>query len=90
MDDQKVQKLLEELQKEIQHTDDVDEDGKNLLKEIDKEVHELLTRTGSGPIQIHPTLVERFESTIDLLEVTHPRITNYLAELLDILSNAGI
>lgn len=90
MDDQKIQKLLEQLQEEIQHTDNVDEAGKDLLQEIDKDVHELLKRAGSGPLQIRPTVVERFESTIDLLEVTHPRITNYLVELLEILGNAGI
>ena len=90
MDDQKIQKLLEQLQEEIEHTDNVDEEGKDLLREIDQDVHELLKRAGSGPIQIHPTVVERFESTIDLLEATHPRITSYLVELLEILSNAGI
>jgi hypothetical protein len=90
MDDQKLHQLLEQLQAEIKQADNIDADGRDLLQEIDKDVHELLNRSGSELSPIHPGVLERFESTIDLLEATHPRITNYLVELMEILSNAGI
>jgi len=89
MDDKRLQELLQQLQDEIQKSENIDAKGKALLQEIDKDVHELLTRT-EGDIRVHQSVIQRFENTIDHLETTHPGITRYLTELLEILSNAGI
>jgi len=90
MDDQKVRELLEQLQAEIQNTQNTDEKGKDLLREIEIDIRELLRHTESDSIRVHPTMIQRFENTIDHLEVTHPGLTKMLSELLEILSNAGI
>jgi hypothetical protein len=90
MDDQKLKKLLEQLQVEIEHADHVDAKGKDLLLKIDRDVHELLNRPQNETLTIHPRVIERLERTIDHLEISHPGISQYLTELLEILSKAGI
>jgi len=92
MDDQKLHEILEQLQVEIKQAKNVDAKGRDLLREIDLDVHELLKRTenDTSHVQVHPNMIQRFENTIDHLEATHPSIANYLTELLEILSKAGI
>ena len=90
MDNKKLQELLQQLHDEIQKSENIDSKGKDLLQDIDSDVHELLKRSEGDISQVHQTVIQRFENTIDHLEATHPNITGYLTELLEILSNAGI
>jgi hypothetical protein len=90
MDDHKLRDLLEQLHIEIEHTENVDEKGKNLLRETGADIRELLERAEGGSSSLHPTTKRRIEETIAHLEVTHPDLTLMLSELLSILSNAGI
>ena len=89
MGNKRLQELLQQLQDEIQKSENIDAKGKDLLREIDTDVHELLTRP-EDDIRVHQSVIQRFENTIDHLEATHPGIARYLTELLEILSNAGI
>ena len=90
MEDPKLRKLLEQLHNEIEHTQNVDEKGKALLRETGADIRELLERTEDGSTRLHPSTTRRIQETIAHLEVTHPDLTLMLSELLSILSNAGI
>ena len=90
MDDQKLRKLLEQLRNEIEHTQNVDEKGKALLRETGADIRELLERAEGDSSRLHSSTTKRLEETIAHLEVTHPELTLMLSELLSILSNAGI
>lgn len=90
MDDQRLRKLLEQLHHEIDHTQDIDEKGKALLRETQKEINDLLERSESDSASLYSTSIHRLEKTIAHLEVSHPDLTTLLSELLNILSNAGI
>jgi len=90
MDNKRLQELLQQLHDEIQQSENIDAKGKELLRDIDTDVHELLKRNEGDTSRVHQTVIQRFENTIDHLEQTHPGVTRYLTELLEILSNAGI
>ena len=90
MDDQDLRKLLEQLHQEIERTHDVDEKGKELLREVGADIRELLAKSESGAVQPHPSKLRHLEDTIRYLEVTHPDLTSMLAELFETLANAGI
>ena len=99
MDDQGLRSLLEQLHTELEHTQSVDQKGRELLNDLDNDIRGLLLRTqetqahqtGSGTTAQDPqTLLERLEETIRYLEVTHPTLTNTLAKISESLSNAGI
>ena len=87
MNDQKIRKLLEELHGELEHTQTVDEKGRALLRELSADINNLLERSGA---QADETMLERLQETIDHLEITHPKLTMALSEMMTILSNAGI
>ncbi len=90
MEKQDLRKLLKELQIEINHTESVDEKGRELLSELDQDIHELLGRSRPRtPAPVAP-MARRLEESIAYLEVTHPALTATLSQLLTALSNAGI
>jgi hypothetical protein len=88
MTSQEIDKLLEQLNKEIEGIQPDDEKGQVLLRELSADIRELLERAESK--QPAPSMMQRFEASIDHFEVTHPDLTSALSSLLNILSNAGI
>jgi hypothetical protein len=88
MDDQKIDQLLEQLHKEIEGIESVDEKGQELLRDLSNDIRELLERAeGKQPA---PSIMQRIERSIEYFEVTHPDLTAALSNLSAILSNAGI
>ena len=88
MENQELRTLLEKLHRELEHTNTVDDKGRELLRELSGDISELLSRTDAG--QSSPSMRGRLEETIAHLEVDHPILTAALARLLEALSNAGI
>jgi hypothetical protein len=90
MNDQDFRKLLEQLHHEIEQTKTVDAHGRELLRDLNSDIRELLERTEKSPIQSRPVTVQRLEDSISHLEATHPNLTTLLSKLLATLSNSGI
>ncbi|MCC6301098.1 MAG: DUF4404 family protein [Anaerolineales bacterium] len=88
MTDKKLAKLLEELHVTLDATQAVDEKGRQLLRTLDEDIHELLDRSESD--QSDDSLLERMRETLSYFEKTHPSFASALANLLTVLSNAGI
>jgi cell division septum initiation protein DivIVA len=86
MDSQHLDELLDQLQDEIKKTQVVDEEGKELLRHLDAEIHHLLERSSENP----PTDTRNFQDAIYYFEATHPKLTALITRLLESLSNAGI
>jgi hypothetical protein len=81
---------LEKLQQEIQHTQTVDDQGRELLQSLDQEIHQLLQRSEGQDSSAEGSLVAQLEKNIRHFEVTHPALTAAMNQLMAILSNAGI
>jgi Domain of unknown function (DUF4404) len=90
MADQELRELLENLHREIEHTESVDEKGQELLRHLGKDIDELLDRSQSGSKEPQSSTFERLEETIEYFEVTHPDLTMLISRLLDTLSGSGI
>jgi cell division septum initiation protein DivIVA len=88
MNSQEIDKLLEQLNKEIEGIQPDDEKGQELLRELSVDIRELLERAESK--QPAASMMQRLETSIDHFEVTHPELTAALSSLLSTLSNAGI
>ena len=88
MTNQEIDKLLEQLNKEIEGIQPDDEKGQELLRELSADIRELLERAESK--QPATYMMDRIETSIDHFEVTHPELTAALSSLFSILSNAGI
>jgi len=90
MDNTELNKLLEQLHHEIEHTSNVGDKEKALLRDLSGDIRSLLDRTEADQPQPIPTTIGRLEESIDLLEISHPTLTSLMSRLLAILSNAGI
>jgi hypothetical protein len=90
MDNKKSRKLLQQLHDEIKKTRAVDEKGSALLRDLEGDIRALLERSEGSPVQVHPSIVQRLQGTLDHFEATHPDLTLLISRLLDSLSNVGI
>lgn len=82
-----LQTLLEQLHRELETADQVDEKGRELLCALDADIHALLER--SEDVSLSVTL-SRLDEAIAHFEVEHPRLTAALSQIFASLSNAGI
>jgi len=90
MDNKIDRELLQQLRDEIKNTQTVDEKGRDLLRDLDGDIHALLERSEEHPDEEHPFVIQNLERTLTHFEVTHPELTVLVSKLLDTLSNAGI
>jgi hypothetical protein len=91
MTDDELRKSLEELDRTIQTTEHVDEQGRKLLSQLSVDIQNLLARTENDEQpQVTTGEVGRLEESVRHFEVTHPSLTAALSQLLNILNNAGI
>ena len=89
MTDQNLRELLEKLHQELEQTQNLDEEGNEMLRHLDTDIQQLLKRSGAK-VEADEPVLERLQDTIDHFEATHPRLTNVLSEMMNILNNAGI
>lgn len=89
MTNQNLRELLEQLHNELARTDSIDDQGRDLLRDLSGDIQKLLDEPGS-PISADESTLQRMKQTIDRLEVSHPTLTMALSEIMTILSNAGI
>jgi hypothetical protein len=87
MEEQDLTNLLRQLRAELSKTKVVDQQGRELLRDLDADIRNLLE---SSEDESDDSLLERLQDSIDYFEATHPRLTQALSQLLDSLNNAGI
>lgn len=90
MDNPELCELLEQLQREIEETETVDEKELELLRELGTDIRELLERCEAEQVQTQPLTIRRLEDAVDSLAVDHPTLTAMISDISRILSNAGI
>jgi hypothetical protein len=83
----KIDQLLEKIRDAIPDLEDVDEKGREILKDLEQDVRRLLDGDKDKPEE---TVLERMKSAVDHFEVTHPTLTAMISEASAILSGAGI
>lgn len=88
MTEQNLRDLLEKLHDELQHVESVDDKGRDLLRGIDVEIRAVLDRSGESTEDT--SLAKSLQSALDHFEITHPKLTMAISEMLNALNNAGI
>ena len=89
MTDNKLSNLLEQLHTELDSTEALDDKGRELLRDLNADIQELLKRSEDAGSE-DDSLLERWQESIDHFEVTHPTLTTALSQILNVLNNAGI
>ena len=81
MNDQELCQLLEQLHNEIEGTKSVDAKERELLRDLEADIRELLERCETEEIQTHPLTVRRMEDAIEYMAVNHPTLTAMLSNI---------
>ena len=87
MEEPDLTNLLKQLRAELKNAKAVDPQGRELLRDLDADIRNLLERSDDDT---DDSLLERLQENIDYFETTHPRLTQALSQLLNALNNAGI
>ncbi len=90
MEDKKLREVLEQLRREIDNNENLDETGKRLTGNIKNEIDTFLQTRAEGGSTSHISITKRLEEAVSHLEESHPEFAFTLSEFLSILSNAGI
>jgi len=85
MDDKHLDTLLEKVHAELQSVDQVGEEERKMLLDLEQDIQDLLSRSGKSP-----SILERMQRAVERFEVEYPTLTTLLSEISTILSNAGI
>ncbi len=89
MNDQNLRELLEKVHSELERIEATDEEGREKLRHLDRDIRDLLKRSGEK-LETDESMLERFQDSIDHFETTYPRLTMLISQMMTILSNAGI
>ena len=83
-------KLLEEFRNQVAQAEPLDEERRNLLLSLDKEIGRLMESTEDEKIDTPDSVLEQLQENIEHFEQTHPRLALTLSQMMTVLSNAGI
>lgn len=86
MTDQKLPELLQQLHDELEKTESVDEEGREMLAHLNADIRKFIDPAEEDD----DTIFDRIRDAIDRFEVEYPAITAALSQILNTLSNAGI
>jgi hypothetical protein len=89
MDKQQLREQLEQLHAELQQVDVLDDNEREMLQRLTRDIKEVLERKEEHP-QHYSGLGERLKESVAQLEATHPRTTMLMQQVIDQLAFMGI
>ncbi|OGO32097.1 MAG: hypothetical protein A2Z16_01400 [Chloroflexi bacterium RBG_16_54_18] len=90
MDDSELRVTLEKLHRELEQTDNLDDDSRQRLQHLMGDIRTALDREGPPPAEHYQSLGDQLNEAIQRYEISHPSLTAAMRHALDILSGAGI
>lgn len=84
-----IRKRLSDLHDELEKTPRLDKDLRELLMEVDGDIHALLDRDQPADADVQG-LRERLEALAADFDAQHPNTTRFFRELIDALGRMGI
>ena len=90
MANEERRKMLEEFRNQVAQAEPLDEEDRNLLLSLDKEIQRLVDRPDDETDDTPDTVLEQLQESIEHFEETHPTLTITLSQMMTVLSNAGI
>ena len=86
MNQKRLNELLRNLHKELEQTENVDEDTIGLLQELEADLHRLGDSEGKDP----ETILGQAQALEARFAAEHPTAERFFREVMDILSKVGI
>jgi len=89
MNNEELRAQLEHLHGELSQTETVDAHQRDLLKTLENDIQDLLSREQNQPHH-YRTLGERLNEAVAHLEASHPQITLLMRRAIDSLAYLGV
>jgi hypothetical protein len=90
MDQQQLRSTLENLHAELDRHVALDDESKALLADLRGNIQALLDRSSNDEYGDIPSLLARLEDAVERFEISHPRLTSALTNVIATLNNLGI
>ncbi len=84
-----LQSIIEKLHSELASAESIDEESRELLKKLVKDVEELADDDGTGGAE-HATTTGQLQNAAVQFESEHPKLSMALSEVIDALTRLGI
>jgi chromosome segregation ATPase len=89
MNNEELRAQLERLHGELSQTETVDAHQRDLLKTLENDIQDLLSREQNQPHHYHG-LGERLNEAVAQLEASHPQVTLLMRRAIDSLAYLGV
>ena len=86
MSEESLRVLVARLRSELAHAHDLDADARAVLHGLAQEVEAVLHRPPAGARIVEPTLRDRLADRVRELEVSHPRLSRTVGNVVDTLA----
>ena len=90
MDKKQLHNRLEQLHRELQQIECVDEGEQQLLQTLMSDIKKLIEAGESDHHPVPDRLGEGLKEGIELFEASHPQATTLMGQVIDALANMGI
>jgi len=90
LDKQHLHEKLQQLHIELHHIESVEESNREILQQLKEDIQALLEHTGDPEAPQYERLEERLREGIEQLEASHPRVTMFMGQIVDMLARIGI
>ena len=90
MPEKRLRATLEELHRELEQAEAVDEEARTLLDDALRDIRAVLDRPGGEPPREADSLVERLSVWTERFEESHPALTAAVNRVASALSHLGI
>jgi uncharacterized protein DUF4404 len=90
MDKQRLHDTLEQLHGELEQIESVDENERQVLRELMSDINRLLLPGARAEQQTYGRLGERLREGIEAFEASHPQATMLMGQVMDALAKMGI
>jgi hypothetical protein len=86
MSEQSLRALVAALRSELAHEHDLDADAREVLHTLAREVEAVLQSPPPGSPVVEPTLRDRLADRVRELEVSHPKLSRTVGNIVDTLA----
>jgi hypothetical protein len=86
MSEQSLNALLHTLRSELARADDLDADARDALHSLVRELEVALQRSPEGSNGMEPALRDRLADWMRELEVSHPKLSSTVSNIVDVLA----
>ncbi len=90
MPKEKLRKLLGEIREELEDTDSVEAEDRDLLRGLTADIERALAADPAGPDTSEASLLDRMNESIERFEGSYPTLSAMLGRVLDQLAKLGI